>query len=155
MTRGRRPVVAISEAKRFAERMGYRWQDNPYSDLAYDFIIFKKDSFRAVKVRQTRYRIEPNPVFKKLFPIEIQGLNDLPFPDFILRELWLRTQHERSWRRLEVYPFSVGEIGWWGPDGYINPYARGALPGSPPSLKEIRRPPSDGEGSCCPKTDAS
>jgi hypothetical protein len=28
MTRGAKPVVAIREAKKIAEKMGYRWQDN-------------------------------------------------------------------------------------------------------------------------------
>jgi hypothetical protein len=124
MTRGRKPVKAIGEAKRFAERMGYRWQDNPFWDLAYDFLIFKPASFRAVKVRQTRYRINPEPLYEELFPDEIRGLRDLPFPQFILKELWLRTQHERVWRRLVVYPVSIEELEWWMPDGYTNPHAR-------------------------------
>ncbi|MCK9591286.1 MAG: hypothetical protein M0Q91_04675 [Methanoregula sp.] len=47
-----------------------------------------------------------------------------PSPPFVLRELWLRTQHERVWRRLIVHDLSVGEIGWWGPDDYTNPHAR-------------------------------
>jgi hypothetical protein len=124
MTRGKKPTTALDEAKGFAERMGYRWQDNSFEDLAYDFLIFKPDSFRAVKVRQTRYRINPEPMYEDLFPDEIRGLRDLPFPEFILRELWLRTQHERVWRRLVVYAFSVGELEWWKPDGYTNPHAR-------------------------------
>lgn len=48
----------------------------------------------------------------------------LPFPDFILRELWFRARHERIWRRLVVYGLSVPEIKWWGPDDYPNPHAR-------------------------------
>jgi hypothetical protein len=33
MTRGKKPVAAIAEAKKFAERMGYRWQENSHPDL--------------------------------------------------------------------------------------------------------------------------
>ena len=126
MARGRRPTAAIAEAKEFAERMGYGWTDNPHEDLAFDFFIYKPESFRAIAVRMTRNRIEPEAFFEKLFPEEIAGLRALPFPEFILRELWLRTRHERAWRRLIVYrpPIAVGEIGWWGPDDYVNPYAR-------------------------------
>jgi len=40
------------------------------------------------------------------------------------QEIWLRTQHERAWRRLRVLLTVVGEIGWWGPDDYTNPHAR-------------------------------
>jgi hypothetical protein len=75
-------------------------------------------------VRQTRYHIDPNGFYEQQFPDEILGLRCLPFPPFILRELWLRTQHERVWRRLIVHDLSVGEIGWWGPDEYTNPHAR-------------------------------
>lgn len=124
MTRGRKPAVAITEAKKFAERMGYRWVDNPHADHPYDFLIFKPESFRLIKIRQTRYRIDPEAFYDQLFPEEVRGLRELPFPPFIPREIWLRTQHERIWRRLHVTRVSVGEIGWWGPDGYTNPYAR-------------------------------
>ena len=41
MTRGKKPVAAIDEAKKFAEKMGYRWQTNEHPDLAYDLFIFK------------------------------------------------------------------------------------------------------------------
>jgi len=124
MTRGRKPEAAIAEAKTFAERMGYRWIDNPHADLLYDFQIFKPESVRLVKVRQTRYRIDPEAFYDKTFPKDVHGLRELPFPPFIFRELWLRTQHERIWRRLHVTEVSVGEIEGWGPDGYTNPHAR-------------------------------
>ena len=124
MTRGQRPLKAIDDAKGFAERMGYRWIANPHSDLAFDLFIFKPEAFRIVKVRQTRYRINPEPLYEDLFPDEIRALRELPFPKLIVRELWLRTQHERVWRRLMIHDLSVGEIEWWGPDGYVNPHAR-------------------------------
>ena len=124
MTRGKKPGAAIAEAKTFAERMGYRWTDNPHADLAFDFEIFKLLYFRLVKVHQTRFTINAEAFYEELFPDEILGLRELPFPPFILRELWLRTRHERAWRRLVVYDLSVAEIGWWGPDNYTNPHAR-------------------------------
>ncbi len=124
MTRGKKPEAVIDEAKSFAERMGYRWIDNPHPDLGFDFEIFKAQSARLVKVRQTRYRINPESFYEDLFPDEIRDLRGLPFPPFILRELWLRTRNERAWRRLIVYDFAVTEIEWWKPDDYTNPYAR-------------------------------
>jgi hypothetical protein len=135
VTRGRRPEAAIAEAKTFAERMGYRWLDNQYPDLAFDFQIFKPQSIRLVKVRLTWYRIDPDAFYDQLFPDEVRGLRELPFPLFIPRELWLRTQHERAWRRLHVTEVSVGEIEWWGPDDYTNPPMPGdilSLHGVPP-----------------------
>lgn len=124
MTRGKKPDAAIAEAKGFAERMGYRWIENPHRDLPYDLQIFKPASFRLVKVRQTRYHIDPNGFYDQQFPDEIADLRSLPFPPFIPRELWLRTQHERVWRRLLVYDAGVADIEWWGPDNYTNPHAR-------------------------------
>ena len=124
MTRGKKPEAAIAEAKEFAERMGYLPMDNPHEDLPFDILIFKRESVRVVKVRQTRYHIDPNEFYEHQFPEVIQGLRNLPFPPFILRELWLRTQHERVWRRLVVHDLSIEEIEWWGPDEYTNPHAR-------------------------------
>ncbi|MFA4825043.1 MAG: hypothetical protein WC593_07770 [Methanoregula sp.] len=124
MTRGRKPYAAIVEAQSFAERMGYRWMKNPLNDLPYDLQIFKPASFRVVKVRLTRYHIDPDGFYDQQFPDEIADLRSLPFPPFILRELWLRTRHERVWRRLVVYDHSVAEIEWWGPDHYTNTHAR-------------------------------
>jgi len=124
MTRGKKPAAAIAEAKKFAERMGYRWMDNSCTDLPYDFLIFKKEAFRAVMVRQTRYHINPESFYEEIFPDEIRDLRGLPFPEYIIRELWLRTQHERVWRRLEVLGESVMEIEQWNPDGYTNPHVR-------------------------------
>jgi hypothetical protein len=61
MTRGKKPVAAIAEAKTFAERMGYRWQENSHPDLAYDLFIFKPGAACIVRVRQTRFAINPDP----------------------------------------------------------------------------------------------
>jgi hypothetical protein len=124
MTRGRKPVAAIEEAKKFAERMGYRWQENAHPDLAYDLFIFKPQMACIVRVRQTRYRIDPDTMYEDLIPEDLSEVRALPFPHVIPREIWLRTQHERTWRRLRIHELSVGELDWWGPDDYINPYSR-------------------------------
>jgi len=44
LTRGKKSVAAIDEAKKFAERMGYRWQENEHPDLAYDLFIFRPEA---------------------------------------------------------------------------------------------------------------
>ena len=124
MTRGKKPDAAIAEAKKFAERMGYWWQENTNPKLAYDLFIFKSESVRVVKVRQTRYTINPDTMYEDLLPDDLRGVRVLPFPKWMPREIWLRTQHERAWRRLLVHELAVGEIGWWEPDGYTNPHAR-------------------------------
>jgi hypothetical protein len=124
MTRGKRPDGAIAEAKKFAERMGYWWQENTNPELAYDLFAFKPKAALIVKVRLTRYRINPDTIYEDLIPDDLREVRALPFPAWLPREIWLRTQHERAWRRLWVHELAVGEIGWWGPDGYTNPHAR-------------------------------
>jgi len=124
MTRGKKPSAAIDEAKKFAEKMGYRWQTNEHPDLAYDLFIFKPGAACIVRVRQTRYRIDPDTMYEDLLPDDLREVRALPFPPWISRELWLRTQHERVWRRLRVLPTVVSEIEWWGPDDYTNPHVR-------------------------------
>jgi hypothetical protein len=124
MTRGAKPLAAIREAKKFAEKMGYRWQENLENpDLGYDFMAFKPENTFLVRVRQTRYQIDPEMMYDDLMPDVLREVRGLPFPAWMPREIWLRTQHERTWRRLRVYDHGVGEIGWWGPDGYYNKYA--------------------------------
>jgi hypothetical protein len=124
MARGKRPEAAIKEAKKFAERMGYRWQENTHPDLPYDLIIFKPGMCRIIRVRTTRYRIDPDTIYENLIPDDLRDVRGLPFPDWIPHEIWLRTQHERTWRRLLIHDLAVGELEWWGPDDYTNPYAR-------------------------------
>lgn len=126
MTRGQKPVAMIGEAKKFAEQMGYRWQENTQADLGYDRFIFKCETACIVRVRQTRYRIDPENSYEDLLKDDLRVLRALPFPHWFPKELWLRTQHERNWRRLRVYNEIVSEIEWWQPDGYTNPYARHA-----------------------------
>lgn len=104
--------------------MGYWWQENTNPELAYDFFIFKPASARIVKVRQTRHRIDPETLYEDLIPDAVNAVRALPFPHWMPREIWLRTQHERIWRRLLIHELSVGEIGFWIPDGYTNPHAR-------------------------------
>ena len=55
MTRGKKPLGAIRDAKKFAEKMGYRWQENTDNpELAYDLQVFKPEYAMLVKVRVMR-----------------------------------------------------------------------------------------------------
>jgi hypothetical protein len=104
--------------------MGYRWQENTQADLAYDLFIFKPETACIVRVRQTRYRIDPETLYEDLIPDDLREVRALPFPPRLSKEIWLRTQHERTWRRLRIFELSVEELDWWGPDDYTNPYSR-------------------------------
>ena len=125
MTRGHKPLAAIRDAKKFAEKMGYRWQENSDNPaLAYDLHLFKPGNAFPVKVRVLRNHISPEAFFEDLLVDDLRYVRALPFPHWMPREIWLRTQHERTFRRLRVYDVAVGEIGFWTPDDYVNPHAR-------------------------------
>jgi len=67
MTRGKKPAAAIRDAKKFAERMGYRWQENTDNPaLAYDIIVFKDVYAFLVKVRVVRNHINPDTFYEDL-----------------------------------------------------------------------------------------
>ena len=125
MSRGPRPLAAIRDAKKFAEKMGYRWQENTdHPELGYDLLLFKPGHAFLLKVRVTRFTIGPDVFYEEFLPDDLRAMRELPFPKWFPRELWLRTQHERTFRRLKVLDAAVGEIGFLVPDGYVNPYAR-------------------------------
>jgi nuclear transport factor 2 (NTF2) superfamily protein len=43
-------------------------------------------------------------------------------PVHVLRELWVRTQNERAWRRFYILHDAVGELGFNRVEGYVNPH---------------------------------
>lgn len=125
MTRGPRPLAAIRDAEKFAEKMGYQWQENTNNpELGFDLYLFKPGSAFLLKVRVLRNTINPEILYEDLLADELRELRGLPFPSWFSREIWLRTRHERTFRRLQVYDCSVGEIEFWEPDGYVNRYAK-------------------------------
>jgi hypothetical protein len=125
MTRGPPPVAAIRDAKKFAKKMGYFVQENTDNpELGYDFIASRSTYAMLVKVRVVRYTINPEVFYEDMLADELRDLRGLPFPPWMPREIWLRTQHERTFRRLRVYDVAVGELGFWTPDEYVNPHAR-------------------------------
>jgi hypothetical protein len=82
MTRGKKPDAAIREAKKFAERMGYRWQENTENpELAYDFMAFKPGYAMLVKVRVPRYHINPDTFYEDLLEDDLREVRALPVPE--------------------------------------------------------------------------
>jgi hypothetical protein len=111
--------------KKFAERIGYLLQENTKNpDLACDLQVFKPGYAMLVKVRVLRYHIDQDTFYEDLLADDLRDVRALPFPKWMPREIWLRTQHERTFRRLRVYDVAVAEIWFWNPDEYVNPHAR-------------------------------
>src|SRR5512133_1634046 len=114
MTRGPKPTSAIRDAKKFAERMGYTWQENTDNPaLAYDLIVFREVYTFLVQVRVVRNHINPDTFYADLLADDRSEVQALLFPKWMPREIWRRSQHERTFRRLRIYDVAVGEIGFF------------------------------------------
>jgi hypothetical protein len=122
MTRGKKPTTALQEAQRCAEKMGYRWCRNTNPEFPFDAIIFRNAVIAVVKVKKVRYSIDDKTPAEKFFPDEVKALRSLPMPVHVLRELWVRTQNERAWRRFYILHDAVGELGFNVVEGYVNPH---------------------------------
>jgi len=120
--RGRRPTTTIAEAKACAEKMGYCWCKNTDAAFPFDAFIFRDMVISVVKVKKVRYAIDDKKPAEKFFPDEIEGLRNLKMPSHVLRELWVRTQDEREWRRFIILSDVVGELGFNVIEGYVNPH---------------------------------
>jgi hypothetical protein len=118
--RGIKPTTAIEEAQRCAEKMGYHWIKNTVSDLPFDGLIFRPAVIAAVKLKKVRYAIDDEVIIEKKFPDEVKNLRLLPLPLSVLRELWIRTQNERAWRRFYILPETTAEIEFNTAENYRN-----------------------------------
>lgn len=84
MTRGKKPAAAIRDAKKFAEKMGYRWQENMENpDLGYDLQVFKPGYAILVKIRVLRNHISPNVFYEDLLEDDLREVRALPFPPWM------------------------------------------------------------------------
>ncbi len=63
-------------------------------------------------------------IIEKKFPDEVNALRSLPLPDCVLRELWIRTQNERAWRRFYILPETTAEIEFNTAENYRNTHFR-------------------------------
>ncbi|OPY35501.1 MAG: hypothetical protein A4E35_02326 [Methanoregula sp. PtaU1.Bin051] len=125
--RGKKPSATIAEeAQRCAEKMGYHWVPNTVAALPFDAFMFLKETIVAVRLKKVRYAVDDNVIIEKKFPEDVDGLRSLPLPPHVVRELWLRTQNERAWRRFYVLPDTTAEIEENTFEGYRNKHYREA-----------------------------
>ena len=122
--RGTRPTKTIEEAQSCAEKMGYHWNKNTDPALRFDAFIFRKAVIAAITIKKIRHAIDVHIFIEHLFPEEVAALRSLPLPPHVLRELWIRTQNERAWRRFYILPDTTAEIGFNRDEGYVNPHFR-------------------------------
>jgi hypothetical protein len=122
--RGIKPTAVIEEAERCAAKMGYHWVKNTVADLPFDAFMFRQGVIVAVRVKKVRYAIDNNVIIEKKFPDEVKSLRLLPLPPQVPRELWIRTQNERAWRRFYILPETTAEIEFNSAENYRNTHFR-------------------------------
>jgi hypothetical protein len=106
-----------------AHRMGYFCAENTETALPFDGLMYRREVVVAVKLKKVRYSPGENFSLGKKFPDDVEALLTLPLPPTVSRELWLRTQNERAFRRFWVIPGTTTvEIEEVARDGYRNPH---------------------------------
>ncbi len=118
--RGKKPTTLNEEAERCAEKMGFFWVTNTLVELRFNGFIFRPSAIAAVKLIKTRYAIDDEVIIEHKFPDDVTDLRDLPLPASVIRELWIRTQNERAWRRFYILPETTAEIEFNTAENYRN-----------------------------------
>jgi len=99
MTRGYRPVVAIGEAQRKATEWGFMLiMLVTDAKLPFDFVVNIRGCTSLIRVRRLKYSQYGISDIMRSCGQEIKELRELPIPDGILRELWVRGP-DRVWHR--------------------------------------------------------
>jgi hypothetical protein len=102
MTRGYKPVVAISEAQRKATAWGFQLLELvTQAKLPFHFVIHFHERTSLVRVRRLKYSQYGITDIQKSCRQEILELQDLKIPEGIDRELWVRGP-DRTWHRYLV-----------------------------------------------------
>src|SRR5208337_5665486 len=109
--RGRPAASLNDEAKQCAERMGYYWTDNTDPSVRFDGLIYRPSIMVAVRLKKVRYGLSDDCIIENKFPDDVADLRTLPLPPYIVRELWVRTQNERAWRRFYILRSEERRVG--------------------------------------------
>ena len=124
--KGKRPENLRTSGKVCAEQMGYHWAENTDPALPFDGLMYRETVMVAMRLKKVRYGIGEDCIIEKKFPDDVEALRTLPLPPYVLRELWIRTQNERAYRRFYVLPGTTAEIEENTKEGYRNTHYREA-----------------------------
>ena len=142
--RGRHPPDLKSEGKKLAELMGYHWAENTDPGVLFDGFMYAGNVVIAVKLMKIRYSPGEDFIIEEKFPDAVAEVRSLPVPPFVIRELWLRTQNERMFRRFYILPDQTAEIEENLKEGYRNPHYREMYRKKAPYRIEIPFPKKEG-----------
>jgi len=104
--------------------MGYHWAENTDPTLPFDGLMYRETVMVAIKLKKTRYGIDDNCIIEQKFPEDVAALRTLPLPPYVIRELWIRTQNERAFRRFYILHDTTAEIEENTKEGYRNTHYR-------------------------------
>ncbi len=145
--KGRIAADLDGEVRHSAERMGYHWLKNDDQNIHFNGMMYRNDRQVAVKAKKIRYGLDADVIIENKFPDLVFDLRSLPLPQSVLRELWVRTQNERAFRRFSILPSTTAEILKNTRENYRNTHFREAYWKKAPYRIEIplRRVPGEGE----------
>jgi hypothetical protein len=112
------------EAKEWAERMGYHWAENTDLSVPFDGFLYREGMMIAMKMKKLRHGLDENCIIENKLPDDVADLRSLPVPPYVIRELWVRTQNERAYRRFYISPDMTAEIEEVTRDNYRNTHYR-------------------------------
>ncbi|MDD1683074.1 MAG: hypothetical protein LUO98_04465 [Methanoregula sp.] len=135
--RGPKPASLKDEAKKWAKHMGYHWAENTDISVPFDGFLYRDAIMSAIKLKKVRYGLDDNCMIGKKYPEDVADLQSLPVPPYVLRELWVRTQNERAYRRFYILPDTTVEIEENTAENYRNTHYRKAYWGKAPYRIEI------------------
>jgi hypothetical protein len=110
MARGKRPVVAIGEAKRMEIVWGFALIEMIIeAGTPVDFAFHDNGRISFVRVRRLKYNAYRVETVRVSCAQEIREFRELALPEGIDRELWVRGMN-REWHRYRIVPDTIVEV---------------------------------------------
>lgn len=126
--KGRRPTVAMGDAKKFAERQGYIWVPNPNPDISFDAFAYRGNDMIALRVETCRSSPGAYDLHKDFFRNAFKILQKLPLPPYLPREVWVRYSWSRTFHRFRLFGADFIELTMIDRDRPVYPHEPQTLP---------------------------
>ena len=120
--RGRRPTVALGDAKKFAERQGYVWVPNPEPTIPFDAFAYRGNDIFALRVETCRNAPGVDDLHRDFFQNSFEILRKLPLPPYLRREVWVRYSWSRTFHRFRLQGEDFLELTMIDRDKPVYPY---------------------------------
>ena len=110
MTRGKKPLVAIGEAKRKALAWGFQLIELETKEkLPYDFAFHTEGITTLARVRRLKYaEYRPDQILRTCSQ-QIEELRETVIMANLAKELWVRGP-DRTWHRYRILPEKIEEV---------------------------------------------